>query len=69
MGRGGVGVARAPPPLTPPLPPQVGTWGPARRFRSLHAGWALLGAGAGACLLRAAYWGCVRVSQPLPPRA
>ncbi|XP_069630326.1 type 1 phosphatidylinositol 4,5-bisphosphate 4-phosphatase [Haliaeetus albicilla] len=47
----------------------VGTWGPARRFRSLHAGWALLGAGAGACLLRAAYWGCVRVSQPLPPRA
>ncbi|XP_075345756.1 type 1 phosphatidylinositol 4,5-bisphosphate 4-phosphatase-like, partial [Mycteria americana] len=47
----------------------VGTWVPARRLRPLHAGWALLGAGAGACLLRAAYWGCVRVSQPLPPRA
>ncbi|XP_065715397.1 type 1 phosphatidylinositol 4,5-bisphosphate 4-phosphatase [Patagioenas fasciata] len=47
----------------------VGTWGPARRYRPIHAGWAALGAGAGACLLRAAYWGCVRVSRPLPPRA
>ncbi|KAM6288750.1 LOW QUALITY PROTEIN: type 1 phosphatidylinositol 4,5-bisphosphate 4-phosphatase-like [Aegotheles albertisi] len=44
----------------------VGTWGLARRVRGLHAGWALLGAGAGLCLLRALYWGCVRVSPALP---
>ncbi|XP_061211605.1 type 1 phosphatidylinositol 4,5-bisphosphate 4-phosphatase-like [Neopsephotus bourkii] len=44
------------------------TWGVSRKLRPLHAGWALLGAGSGACLLRAAYWGCVRVSRALPAR-
>ncbi|NXN99348.1 PP4P1 phosphatase, partial [Rhinopomastus cyanomelas] len=43
----------------------VGTWGVARRMGAVHAGWALLGVGAGLCLLRAAYWGCLRVSRPL----
>uniref|UniRef100_A0A8C3RDZ4 Phosphatidylinositol-4,5-bisphosphate 4-phosphatase n=1 Tax=Cyanoderma ruficeps TaxID=181631 RepID=A0A8C3RDZ4_9PASS len=47
----------------------AGTWWLWRRARWVPAAWAVLGAGAGACLLRAAYWGCVRVSQPLPPRA
>ncbi|XP_036261660.1 type 1 phosphatidylinositol 4,5-bisphosphate 4-phosphatase [Molothrus aeneus] len=48
----------------------AGTWWAWRRgARWVPAAWAVLGAGAGACLLRAAYWGCVRVSQPLPPRA
>ncbi|NWV63964.1 PP4P1 phosphatase, partial [Malurus elegans] len=46
----------------------AGTWWLWRRARWVPAAWAVLGAGAGACLLRAAYWGCVRVSQPLPPR-
>ncbi|XP_062457009.1 LOW QUALITY PROTEIN: type 1 phosphatidylinositol 4,5-bisphosphate 4-phosphatase-like [Rhea pennata] len=44
----------------------VGTWAAARRSGGLHAAWALLAAAAGACLLRAGYWGCVRVSHPLP---
>ncbi|NWT62645.1 PP4P1 phosphatase, partial [Erythrocercus mccallii] len=43
----------------------AGTWWLWRRARWVPAAWAVLGAGAGACLLRAAYWGCVRVSQPL----
>ncbi|XP_058679172.1 type 1 phosphatidylinositol 4,5-bisphosphate 4-phosphatase [Ammospiza caudacuta] len=48
----------------------AGTWWAWRRgARWVPAAWAALGAGAGACLMRAAYWGCVRVSQPLPPRA
>ncbi|XP_031363489.2 type 1 phosphatidylinositol 4,5-bisphosphate 4-phosphatase [Lonchura striata] len=44
----------------------AGTWWLWRRARWVPAAWAVLGAGAGACLLRAAYWGCVRVSQPSP---
>ncbi|XP_031466540.1 type 1 phosphatidylinositol 4,5-bisphosphate 4-phosphatase-like [Phasianus colchicus] len=47
----------------------VGTWAAARRWGALHACWAVLVAGAGACLLRAGYWGCVRVSHPIPQRA